>query len=98
MCRYADHNYKKHFTCFECRKMFKYYRGLGCRGVQKCPQCGKPMVDLGLDFKPPKQNNINQWRKVEILYTHGITFHSCGCHGPGHRPKNLADLPKAWRK
>lgn len=47
---------------------------------------------MGLDFKVPRQNNINQWRKVESLHTAGIHFHSSGWGGPGPRTKTLRDL------
>ena len=26
MCRYAWHNYRDHFACFDCRKAFKYWQ------------------------------------------------------------------------
>ncbi len=50
------------------------------------------MKDMGHDFKAPKQSDIKQWRKVEILFQHGFTYHSCGCGGPGHRPANLNEV------
>lgn len=50
------------------------------------------MRNMGLDFKAPKQRNFTQWRKVELLYDHGITFHSCGCCGPGYRPATLSEV------
>lgn len=48
------------------------------------------MMDFGMDFKPPKRSNDNQWRKLEILAERGELFHSCGCTGPGWRPDTLA--------
>jgi hypothetical protein len=50
------------------------------------------MANMGHDFKPPKQRNINQWKKVQKLWEHGYTFHSCGCCGPGFRPSELKDV------
>jgi hypothetical protein len=84
MCRYAFHSYKSHNVCFHCRKMFK--------AVLICPQCGRQTQLMGLDFKVPKQNDAKQWRKVEILYANGIRFGSCGCGGPGYRPKYLYEV------
>lgn len=49
------------------------------------------MFDLGFDFKAPKQNDIKQWQKIEILFQNGFTYHSCGC-GPGLRPAELNQL------
>jgi hypothetical protein len=106
MCRYAFKVYKSHFTCFNCRKTFKesYSRskqdkkeGLAISSAdfsdaRICPQCKDEMIDLGLDFKTPKQNDLKQWKKVEILYQYGFTFHSCGCCGPGLRPNELSQV------
>jgi hypothetical protein len=60
--------------------------------VAPCPQCGTPMKNMGLDFKAPKQLDIKQWQKVELLYKHGYAFHSCGCEGPGPRPATLREV------
>jgi hypothetical protein len=49
------------------------------------------MIDLGRDFKAPRRADKNQWRKVELLAKNGITFESCGCTGPGYRPRTLAE-------
>ena len=101
MCRYGLYGpYKAHFACFDCRKMFR--RPARCelarpprkdeQAVAPCPQCGVPMHDLGLDFKAPKQTDVEQWEKVAALHRHGYTFHSCGCGGPGPRPPRLKDV------
>ena len=50
------------------------------------------MHDMGLDFKAPRQDDVKQWTKVEILFRHGFTFHSCGCCGPGLRPAELREV------
>jgi hypothetical protein len=103
MCRYGlSGPYKDHFACFTCRKSFKkpsvedgaerFDVEIGEPIAIKCPQCRGEMVDLGLDFKPPKQSDKRQWEKVRILFDHGVTFHSCGCGGPGFRPKELRDV------
>jgi hypothetical protein len=102
MCRYAGRPYKEHYACFDCRKAFKRASQEDvaeregavdgeCRPVP-CPECGKPMAAMGLDFKAPRQSDIKQWRKVEILFRHGIAFRSCGCAGPGFRPRTLRDV------
>lgn len=101
MCRYAEYGpYKDHYACFTCRKMFRQWtpyelaRPLlpGQTRSIVCPQCAQPMHDLGKDFKAPKQRDVEQWRKVELLFRHGCTFHSCGCNGPGPRPARLRDV------
>jgi DNA-directed RNA polymerase subunit RPC12/RpoP len=102
MCRYGDTTYKEHYACFHCRKAFKQpsYFDLPKdvrpkrreERVVVCPQCGSRMRNMGLDFKAPRQRSVDQWRKVELLYQRGITFHSCGCCGPGYRPATLAEV------
>lgn len=54
----------------------------------KCPQCGELMANMGLDFESPKKDNIKEWNHIKTLYSVGITFHSCGCTGPGYIPKD----------
>lgn len=100
MCRYGMSGpYKQHYACFDCRKSFKWPMdarqsppGDTPESV-KCPQCGAPMHSMGLDFRAPPQRNARQWKKVLILYTHGVAYHSCGCGGPGYRPRTLAEVP-----
>lgn len=100
MCRYGLSLYKPHFVCFSCRKMFRR-RLLKDIGVSssgsvdaKCPQCGNLMADMGLDFKAPRQKDIKAWAHIQDLYSVGITFHSCGCSGPGYIPKNREEILK----
>lgn len=99
MCRYAMYGpYKDIYACFQCRKVFRQTSNyeLGKHDVQNrtytCPQCGRTMNDMGHDFKAPKQNDVKQWMKVEILFNNGFTFHSCGCGGPGYRPAKLSEV------
>lgn len=91
--------YKPHLACFECRKTFRR-RLLGDitendkseSALAKCPECGNLLADMGLDFKSPPKDNIKAWKYVSELYEFGITFHSCGCSGPGYIPKDRETL------
>lgn len=58
----------------------------------KCPQCGGIMISMGLDFKSPKKEDVRAWSHIESLYEVGITFHSCGCSGPGYIPRDKVAL------
>jgi hypothetical protein len=96
MCRYGLSSYKPHFGCFRCRKSFK--RRLkddvdpsGADQPARCPQCGLLMADLGLDFKAPKKDDLKAWAVLEKLWVVDVTFHSCGCSGPGYRPRSERD-------
>jgi hypothetical protein len=98
MCRYAMVKYKPHYACFNCRKTFK--RRLmwdinrdDKRIIEaKCPQCGQLMANMGLDFQSPKKDDIKAWKHIKNLYSVEITFHSCGCTGPGYIPKTKDKL------
>lgn len=103
MCRYGFHVYKDHLACFACRKAFKRASPYDDRYVTPeeaeirrttapCPDCGQPMADMGLDFRPPRRDSIEHWQVVEYLYRRGFTYHTCGC-GAGYRPSRWADVP-----
>lgn len=97
MCRYGVNTYKPHYACFECRKAFKRkllrdidrnitFENKSDNNPSKCPQCGELMADMGMDFEAPKNKNVKAWEHINQLYTVGITYHSCGCSGPGYIP------------
>lgn len=85
--------YKEHYACFNCRLTFKR-RLLIDIGRQdkaptkeaKCPNCGLLMAEMGKDFEAPKKGDVKSWDHIKTLYSVGITFHSCGCTGPGYIP------------
>jgi DNA-directed RNA polymerase subunit RPC12/RpoP len=99
MCRYAT-SYKPHYACFNCRKTFKRRlmsdidKNKESNFEAKCPECSIVMASMGLDFKSPPKNDIKQWEYIKTLYTVGITFHSCGCTGPGYIPNSIEELKK----
>lgn len=100
MCRYAMADYKPHYACFQCRKSFKRRLLIDIKGGRaaeesvpaKCPDCGNLMANMGLDFEAPKKKAVKEWKHIEDLYEAGITFHSCGCSGPGFVPKDRDQL------
>ncbi|HEY1193126.1 hypothetical protein [Flavobacterium sp.] len=97
MCRYGLATYKPHYACFNCRKTFKrrLFRDIktGESGFEaKCPQCGELTADMGLDFESPKKDDLKKWKHIKSLYSVGITFHSCGCSGPGYIPNSKEKL------
>lgn len=93
MCRYAMTNYKPHYACFNCLKTFKRRLLSDIESKDdfqlteaKCPKCGQLMASMGKDFEAPKKSDIKGWEQIKLLYSVGITFHSCGCTGPGYIP------------
>lgn len=94
MCRYTMYGpYKQHYACFSCRKMFRKERFNDNVIEHLCPQCRQPMENMGLDFKAPPNKDSEQWRVVKLLASHNIRYHSCGCSGPGYRPRRLKEVP-----
>jgi hypothetical protein len=59
--------------------------------TRTCPECQSPMIDMGLDFKPPRQTDEKAWRLLHGMYRAGHEFHTCGCMGPGFIPQSTAD-------
>ncbi|RKF04000.1 hypothetical protein C8N26_1632 [Tenacibaculum lutimaris] len=100
MCRYGINAYKPHYACFECRKTFKRRLLTDIdrdsrefeKQSYKCPECNGATVDMGLDFESPKKSDLKAWNHMKNLYETGITFHSCGCTGPGYIPKDKNKL------
>ena len=56
------------------------------------------MADMGLDFAPPKMSDHRAWKTLKSLYEVGMTFHGCGCSGPGYRPRDSKALIKFLEK
>ncbi|HAH52295.1 MAG TPA: hypothetical protein DCL80_14005 [Balneola sp.] len=78
-------SYHLSFACTECRKSFKRQVNL-MEEVPKeslCPDCGKPTINLGRHFKPPKKNDKKQWEKVKFLIENGFRFQKIRT-GPDH--------------
>ncbi len=100
MCECGQHGYKDHYVCFACRKMFRQPSQRKTRpafGSDKspafaCPQCGTNMSNMGKDFKPPRQSNVKQWRKVQALYKGGFRFGFWQCGGSGRAPAQLREV------
>ena len=90
-------SYKPHYACFNCRKTFKrrlfgdIKKGLSVSDA-KCPECGELTAHMGLDFESPKKDDLKKWEHLKSLYSVGITFHSCGCSGPGYIPNSKEKL------
>ena len=54
--------------------------------AHRCPQCSGQMIDMGMDFKAPRQQNKKAWRILQGMFRVGHCFHTCGCLGPGWVP------------
>jgi hypothetical protein len=76
------------YACFSCRKVFKQSWS-GQLGANVCPECAKPMSYMGTAFRAPKQSNLDQWKKAELLIEAGFDFTRNG----GPKPRTLKDVP-----
>ena len=80
-------DYSAQFACLGCRKSFK--RAVSNHRPEDpwpdhlpCPDCGRPALNFGRKFKPPKRSDIQQWRKVRLLAEYGFWFQSVGVPYP----------------
>jgi hypothetical protein len=90
MCRYAGMHYKTHYVCLSCRVTFKH--DFDPERERPCPRCRRAMVDAGRDFAAPRRADRAGWRALAAVLNAGLDFHSCGCGGPGFRPRTPAQV------
>ena len=63
-----------HWVCFDCRKSFA--KEPLSKGARKCPECTKPMIDMGAYFEPPRKLNKKRWAVMKILADYSYKFQS----------------------
>ena len=90
MCRYGMHSYRSRLVCLECRSAFK--KAGGPDDGDRCPRCRAVLVNAGRDLAVPPRRDTAGWRALEAVLRSGLTFHSCGCGGPGYRPRDWAEV------
>lgn len=77
---FRHYSYNQHFVCLACRKMFNQLPWFRRHDAPAktfkviCPECGAEMKNAGRGFKPPRRNNIKQWRKVDLLLQRGYRW------------------------
>jgi hypothetical protein len=62
-----------HWACFECRKSFAKDAS---ESPRKCPECTKPMNDMGAYFEPPRKLNKKRWEVMKVLADFGFKFNT----------------------
>ena len=62
-----------HWACFDCRKSFAKEESASAR---KCPECTKPMIDMGAFFEPPRKLSVKRWKIVKVLADYGYRFNT----------------------
>lgn len=64
-----------HWACFDCRKSFHYSPPTKeASGKRKCPECKKPMCDMGIYFEPPPSRAKKAWAIMQLLARSGYSF------------------------
>lgn len=62
-----------HWACFDCRKSFAKEAS---ETPRKCPECAKPMTDMGAFFEPPRKLNQKRWSVMKVLADNGFRFNT----------------------
>jgi hypothetical protein len=39
-----------------------------------CPHCHQPLIVAGVKFKPPRRNNLRDWKRLYLLYLGGSRY------------------------
>jgi hypothetical protein len=47
-------------------------------GGYVCPECKRPMRDMGIYFEPPRRNAIKRWESLRLMADSGFRFQSEG--------------------
>jgi len=63
------------YACLNCRKSFKRFYAANML-TMKCPQCAGAAHRTSRNFKAPKSSDIEQWRKISFLLSHGFRFNT----------------------
>jgi len=76
-------------ACFSCRKSWKVHPDSNA----VCPECGGNLAKMGRNFSAPKQTDVEQWKKVELLWLAGFRFSgSKRNHGGAPLPEKLREV------
>lgn len=59
-----------------------------------CPGCGGGLTFMGRAFRAPRREDLDQWRKVELLVRNGFTFYSSA----GRFPETLSEAKRFVRQ
>lgn len=62
-----------HWACFDCRKSFAKEES---ELPRKCPECTRPMIDMGAFFEPPRKLSVKRWEVMKVLADYGYKFNT----------------------
>jgi hypothetical protein len=78
-------------VCFVCRRSAKLAE-LADMAPHTCPTCRGPLHWMGWSFHVPSRDDVDEWTKVEILYSRGFRFFSSGFGQYPPLPQRLQDV------
>ena len=93
--------YRVAHACFGCRRSFKLATDASVHPpeVRHCPGCGEQLRWMGRSFTAPRRTDVDQWKKVEILWSAGFRFHSYrSCPDAERLPETLAEVAEFLRR
>jgi hypothetical protein len=85
---YLDSSKKIKMFRLENPEIIEFFKEKYLNRVCKCPDCGREMKNVGLDFKTPRREKSDEWKILESLYAIGRFFYSCWCDAYGFIPKD----------
>lgn len=91
MCRNSMNPYKTSYVCVPCRHVAQFHYTYGT-DPYRCPHCRDSLTFAGSDFHAPRKRDDNGWSAVASVLASGKNYHSCGCTGPGYRPRTKAQV------
>src|SRR5215204_1157018 len=62
-----------HWACFDRRKSFSKEAS---ETPRKCPDCVKPMINMGPYFEPPRKAAVKRWLVMKVLADNDLRFNS----------------------
>ena len=85
--------YFHHYACFVCQKAFRKAPSILLGKAAICPNCGRPMHNMGRYFNAPKQMDDREWRKIQMLVRNDMYLKAH--HGRRSRfvPTRLQEIP-----
>lgn len=76
-----------HNICFDCRVSFK--------DISVCPHCHQPLINAGTRFKPPRRNNLRDWKRLYLIHLAGHTY---SCWAMALTPRDAQEQLEQARK
>src|SRR5262245_35360797 len=72
-----------HWVRFDCRKSFNQLHPTRegqaeGKSNRKCPDCERPMTDMGIYFEPPRRRAMKAWEIMQLLAASGYRFQTEG--------------------